>query len=451
MLPKMLHTWYAFRPLNDPRAPELAYLSLYEFFRYWRIELAAYVVSDKDLEREDEDCFHARLTCEGWRKVSIRKYERGKSITFQPITDCLIKDEGGESWLAFPDIPELQKIRHTWILVRNERPLVPSFCKAPMPNRNSGSEERNARIVMTYFHPFTMQKDIHIEDVPHVSALRGEHEGWEQALLTWLSGNVLTHEARNIIQNFFLVAQMRPEFVPDANKNDEDIFSDEEIDREKTDVQSLLYTHTGATRINDEEENMADEINANKSRDAMQRASRMWAERSPKQESAVELKKDRIVQRKYSEDEIAQLKKEALRSQKQADHSSSALNTREASFEVKGTFSEQSLTSFLANLKEDASDKTARCNKDQKEIVERVVRQIIQDEHYRMDKRRKRPEQFIRLLHGGPGTGKSHVIKILKEKLFQEELQWTTGLDFQIAAFQAVNADNIDGDTLHHA
>ena len=46
---------------------------------------------------------------------------------------------------------------------------------------------------------------------------------------------------------------------------------------------------------------------------------------------------------------------------------------------------------------------------------------------------------------------KSHVIKILKEKLFEQELKWTSGVDFQIAAFQAVNADNVDGDTLHHA
>ena len=47
--------------------------------------------------------------------------------------------------------------------------------------------------------------------------------------MAWLEGNVLTHEARNTIQNFFFVAQMRPDFIPDANKNDEDIFSDEDI------------------------------------------------------------------------------------------------------------------------------------------------------------------------------------------------------------------------------
>ena len=40
---------YAFRPMQDTRFPELPYLSLYEFFRYWRIELAAYVVSDEEI------------------------------------------------------------------------------------------------------------------------------------------------------------------------------------------------------------------------------------------------------------------------------------------------------------------------------------------------------------------------------------------------------------------
>ena len=79
------------------------------------------------------------------------------------------------------------------------------------------------------------------------------------------------------------------------------------------------------------------------------------------------------------------------------------------------------------------------------------MNQIIDDSKFSADRRRRRPKQFIHMLHGGPGTGKSHVIKILKEKLFQEELGWTAGIDFQIGTFQAVNADNIDGDTLRHA
>ena len=75
----------------------------------------------------------------------------------------------------------------------------------------------------------------------------------------------------------------------------------------------------------------------------------------------------------------------------------------------------------------------------------------ILDDMSKADKRRKMQEQFIRLMHGGPGTGKSHVIKLLKEELFEKECGWSSALDFQIGAFQAVNADNIDGHTLHHA
>ena len=181
----------------------------------------------------------------------------------------MIKEEGGEAWLPFPDVPELSKIRQIWILVRNERPTVPSFCKAPMPDRKNGNEERNARIVMTYFHPFTLHQDFKNPDVPHVSCLRGEEETWEKSLLVWLEGNVLTHEARNIIQNFFFVSQMRPDFIPDANKNDEDIFSDEDIDRERTDVQTLLHTHCGATRDDNQDDNREEKITYEHSEDAI--------------------------------------------------------------------------------------------------------------------------------------------------------------------------------------
>ena len=105
-----------------------------------------------------------------------------------------------------------------------------------MPDRKKGNEERNARIVMTYFHPFTLQEDLRNLNVTHISCLRRDTETWEESMLVWLVGNVLTLEARNLIQNFLIVTQMRPDFLPDANKNDEDIFSDEDIDRERTDV-----------------------------------------------------------------------------------------------------------------------------------------------------------------------------------------------------------------------
>ena len=54
------------------------------------------------------------------------------------------------------------------------------------------------------------------------------------------------------------------------------------------------------------------------------------------------------------------------------------------------------------------------------------------------------------LVHGGPGTGKSHVILQIKE-LFEHVLHWDIGVHFQIGALQAVTAGLLGGDTLHHA
>ena len=244
---------------------------------------------------------------------------------------------------------------------------------------------------------------------------------------------------------------MRPDFIPDANKNDEDIFSDEDIDRERTDVQTLLHTHCGTTRDVNEDDSLEDSVTYAHSKDAMRRANRIWGKDELKGKSVKNVKQTKDNASKYGDADIQQLKKETLKSQYGANTSNSASNASEAFFESKGLYSEKNLRHFLEGLRGDSSDKSVRCNSDQQDIVGRVVNQIIQDENYRMDRRRRRPQQFIRLLHGGPGTGKSHVIKILKEKLFEKELNWIAGVDFQIAAFQAVNADNVDGDTLHHA
>ena len=54
-------------------------------------------------------------------------------------------------------------------------------------------------------------------------------------------------------------------------------------------------------------------------------------------------------------------------------------------------------------------------------------------------------------MHGGPGTGKSHVIQIIKTELFEKLLQYQIAEDFHIVALQAVMADLLEGDTIHHA
>ena len=102
-------------------------------------------------------------------------------------------------------------------------------------------------------------------------------------------------------------------------------------------------------------------------------------------------------------------------------------------------------------MKDRDEENRLSCNTEQKQIIRKVSDKVIQQSEVDSDRRRSQGEQFLWMLHGGPGTGKSHVIKILKEELFEKRMGWQCGMDFQMAAFQAVNADQINGDTLHHA
>ena len=54
------------------------------------------------------------------------------------------------------------------------------------------------------------------------------------------------------------------------------------------------------------------------------------------------------------------------------------------------------------------------------------------------------------IIHGGPGTGKSHVLQLLNE-LFTTVMRWEQDTQFIMVALQAVMADLLGGDTIHHA
>ena len=90
------------------------------------------------------------------------------------------------------------------------------------------------------------------------------------------------------------------------------------------------------------------------------------------------------------------------------------------------------------------------CNDKQYEAVLLVARRVQQELLAASDPAADFGEPVRWLLHGGPGTGKSHVVKLVKE-LFTEVLKWDIGVQFQVVALQAVMADLLGGDTIHHA
>ena len=86
------------------------------------------------------------------------------------------------------------------------------------------------------------------------------------------------------------------------------------------------------------------------------------------------------------------------------------------------------------------------CNPEQKEVVG-IVEEQMKAEYNDLIKGRQDAEPICLLVTGGPGTGKSFASDSLRQ-LF-ESLGWVHGVQFEIAALQAVVADMLGGETLH--
>ena len=111
-----------------------------------------------------------------------------------------------------------------------------------------------------------------------------------------------------------------------------------------------------------------------------------------------------------------------------------------------------SIETWLRELK-NRTDENGRplANKKQYDAVGLVAERVIQELRATAGTASAATSEPLRwCVHGGPGTGKSHVIKLLKE-LFTTVLNWDMGVQFQVVALQAVMAEQLGGDTIHHA
>ena len=90
-------------------------------------------------------------------------------------------------------------------------------------------------------------------------------------------------------------------------------------------------------------------------------------------------------------------------------------------------------------------------NKRQFELVTRIAEQVCKElcANHTNDYNTWKPLRWS--MHGGPGAGKSHVIKTIKTELLEKVLNYNINVDFHVVALQNVMADLLDGDRIHHA
>ena len=75
--------------------------------------------------------------------------------------------------------------------------MAPQFKGCPLPKHTSDAGERNSRITMVYFHPWTLNTAFNDEQhVPLLSNLKKGFDTWEAALTYWLDGHVISEESK---------------------------------------------------------------------------------------------------------------------------------------------------------------------------------------------------------------------------------------------------------------
>ena len=115
--------------------------------------------------------------------------------------------------------------------------------------------------------------------------------------------------------------------------------------------------------------------------------------------------------------------------------------------DVSAAEREQKIHAWLHSLD------SRECNTEQKafcqKVAERVLTEMQEDENQPATQEVSEPLRWA--LHGGPGTGKSHTLNLVRRELFEEILGWQQGIHFQVVTLQAVMAEQLDGDTIHHA
>ena len=226
------------------------YLSPYEFTRHWTVQLARL---PRNGSVEERDQAQVSLTSSGAQKVAQKDALLIAGLDYQ------VKEGGGPDWIPFPARGATQSFRHDWVMVRQVRPHVPVFAGCPMPRNRKSEEERNARLLLAYFHPWCLDEGDVCDEVPYAATLRRDRTFYAEALRDWIESGTVTMETAQHIQNYLCMSRLRPKEVErEEGHNSEDFLEDEPLDLAVGDLPEVLETRVGgkpegSTESEDEE------------------------------------------------------------------------------------------------------------------------------------------------------------------------------------------------------
>ena len=213
---------------------------------------------------------------------------------------------------------------------------------------------------------------------------------------------------------------MRPQNDELDDAHSSDMASDEELEVSHADLQVALKTRIGGRAAGNRDDGAADvDMNGalthhENSSVGVEIAQHVWSARPCGTQEPTFVKvgdtKDMI-----RDAQASQRKEKSLHgSMKQAAE-------RDPSLRELTSATAEDVMQELRRLKHETNDKGRRLlNAKQYEMVAMVGQRLCQELELESDPSKDAGEPLRWLLHGGPGTGKSHVINIIKERLFKK-------------------------------
>ena len=404
-------------------------LSPYEFFMYWDVVPAKIPTTKKEWEESQSSKWDVAMTPGGASKVS--KAKAGTSILkLRPGQDYKLKARQHNGCAQY-SATSGAGLAHSWFLQRRPAPRVPCFSHCPVPRRLDEDLEENARLTLAYFRSWTLDTRRSTANVVHVGSLRQRYETWESALRGWL-GRLPCQETKEYVGNFLSVYRVRP--ATDGQDNSDDDAADAALEVKEQDLPAALGTkcpQVGRRQAQDGEDRDDARVV-----DALRRVEAMWAT------GAIEAETERS--RNSWADVSAE---EAVKAARQrASRSTKAGKCRPADptalVSCHGDV-EAEIDAWLLTLV------PPKCNAEQRDFCTKVAMRVKDELGQVSGVRNEEPLRWA--LHGGPGTGKSYALDLVRRELFEGVLGWKQGAEFQVVTLQAVMAESLEGDTIHHA
>eukprot|EP00435_Cladocopium_sp_Y103_P022987 s1345_g5.t1 len=371
---------------------------------YWDVVPMKTPHTRSDWQTQPETHWDVDVTAKGNAKLDAAKSDTAH-VRLVPGVDFKRKEREETPNKVFYGPNSGNALRHGWYLQRRLRPLCPHLATSPSPSKWGDETEQNAKLTMAYFRAWTLDKKRGNKAVPYIRQLRGAEDSWEQSLRKWLL-HLPCEETKRYVGNFLAVYRVRPEG-------------------------SMQHLPCESRRTRRE---WKMELPPDLVVDAMERAEVYWRASS---------RHCKDVPNPYADADHANIVKGLRRKKK---HARTLDNEAVVMPEVTSEITD--LSKRKASVAEWVENVHDRCNAEQALFCKTVAQQVLAQLNGE-DAATQEPLRWA--LHGGPGTGKSYTLNLIRKELFEDILGWKQGSEFQIVTLQAVMANDLEGDTLHHA